>query len=579
MKAARLADNYDHHRGNSPLLRRAGRLRTAGFLTANLVLFAGVNTFWRYLSTGRWADFTPAAYYQDLITPLGEGLLHPLNVMFYPWMIPAAGLLLAAGVVVPIMTAVLYRLYVAAAFVLLVAVIGHAPVLALALAIGCVIAARTPLRSDLPFLATILAVLPAGAYLYLFGLSDSQWAEILPLQRWITVGPLVVGAVGGVISASVVLLLARATRFRPGAICPVLAGLLAGSAAIFYGQIGADELEYALIADGLAPGDMIFQPVKLETWTKRHDAEGLNPRALNDRLDDEMRRLTGELVNRCRTFLSRHADSRRAPEVLWLMAQCRSLQLDLQAFRAGTVRYSASFVLPESANAWQRVRSQAPGTPHAALADWRLGELALRNGRLAQADDRLYQAAEKIDVFLAAHAGASQTRSENVVFRPPESIPNRAYYAEALFRTRRLIWMIERNDALENPLVAEALGRLLKENPHQVDYSERLGKLIGEYESTLLGDNLKLAFAMELSDPYEQADHLILLAQDERTDAAVEANYQLGVLAMQTARARALPLIPGLKKPETYFQTVIAAPPNPWQDLARLHLARLKKTP
>jgi len=576
MESTRPADSYDHHKGASPLLRRAGWRRTALFLAANLVLFAGVNVFWRYLVTGGWPDFTPGAYYKDLVTPLGEGLLHPLSVMFHPWMIPTAGLLLAGAIFVPVMTAVLYRSYVAAGFVLMVAVIGHAPVLALTLAIGCVIAARTPLRSDLPFLATILAVLPTGAYLYLFGFADSQWAEILPLQRWVLVGPLLVAAVAGVISTSAVLLLARATRFRPGALCPVLAGLLAGSAAIFYGQIGPDELEYALIADGLAPGDMIFQPVKLATWTRRHDAEGLNPQALNDRLRDEMRRLAKSLVERCEAFLSRYADSRRAPEVLWLVAQCRSLQLDLQAFNAGTVRYSAAFTLAESAGSWRRVRSEAAGAPHAALADWRLGELAIRSGRLAQGDEQLYQAAENLERFLSDRPRASQTRRENMVFRTPESIPNRAYYVDALFRIRRLIWMIERNDALDDPVVAEALGRLLSEDPHQADYGERLGELIGRYESTRLEDNLKLAFAMELTDPYEQADHLILLAEDERTDAAVEANYQLGVLAMQTARARALPLIPKLKKAERYFQIVIAAPPNPWQGLARRHLARLK---
>ena len=68
---------------------------------------------------------------------------------------------------------------------------------------------------------------------------------------------------------------------------------------------------------------------------------------------------------------------------------------------------------------------------------------------------------------------------------------------------------------------------------------------------------------------------LIWLAADERTDAAVEANYQLGMLTMQTGRAMALPLIPRLKQPKDYFRTVIAAPPNPWQDLARQHLRRL----
>ncbi len=166
-----------------------------------------------------------------------------------------------------------------------------------------------------------------------------------------------------------------------------------------------------------------------------------------------------------------------------------------------------------------------------------------------------------------------------MVFLPTESFPPRVYYAEALFRLRRLIWLMDRNDVANDEAAAEALGALLNENPYELEYEARVGKLVGLYERTRLGDNLKLAAAMATGDPYVQAEILIWLAEDERTDAAVEANYQLGMLTMQTARARALLLTPRLKKPQSYFRTVIAAPPNPWQDLARKHLTSFGKEP
>ena len=61
---------------------------------------------------------------------------------------------------------------------------------------------------------------------------------------------------------------------------------------------------------------------------------------------------------------------------------------------------------------------------------------------------------------------------------------------------------------------------------------------------------------------------LITLARDQRTDAAIVANFELGKLAMRTAEAPAISLVNGLKNPEEYFQIVIAAPDNPYRKKA-----------
>ena len=133
------AQHYNHHRGTQPLLRRTGRYRTAVLLSVDFVLFAAINVFWRYLSVGQWTDFSLQGYLNDLGTPLGESLLHPLSILEYPWMILVMGLLLTAAIFTPIITSVFYPLWISIALALTVAVLGHAPLLSGALVVGCII--------------------------------------------------------------------------------------------------------------------------------------------------------------------------------------------------------------------------------------------------------------------------------------------------------------------------------------------------------------------------------------------------------------------------------------------------------
>lgn len=223
------------------------------------------------------------------------------------------------------------------------------------------------------------------------------------------------------------------------------------------------------------------------------------------------------------------------------------------------------------------------GTPQAALGRWRLGELALRRLDIPQAGRQLHAAAEGLRRHLRTIADRRELGKAASVFSPSVGVPARQYYTEALFAVERLIWLIDRNDAPNDEASAEALAAYLKENPHEPNYYERLGKLVGKYEKTKMGDNLKLAFALATESLYERANMLILLAEDERQDAAIEANYELGRLAMRTAEAPPIRLIEKLKTPQEYFRKVTQAPPNPWGPLAEERLtwlaARPKETP
>jgi len=576
------------------------RISAALFVTAGLALFAGVNAFWRYLATGQWVNFRPAAYYEDLTAPLAEIFRHPLDILTHPWMILVTGLLLGLVVFVPIVMAVAYRSRVSVPFVLAVGVLGHAPVLALAVAIGCALGGRSGLRREMPFLATILGLLPAAAYLALSALAGVDAAAVPPLQRWALYAPFLIAFVAAVLAGAVVLGLARLTRQRPSVVCLTLLLLQAAPAAAFYLKVGADELAYGLIVSRskeqqLQADDAIFRDEALGPWVRRNGAEGLNPQTTQVRVREELKKRRDELVASCERFLADRPGSARTAAVLWLRAQATSLRLDEAAFKVGLIRCTASHPGAESAAAWRALRKVGPGAPQAALADWRLGELTLRAARRAgperaatlvlKAEEHLGTAAEALGAFFPSVADRQGLTGSGRMFSPPADVPPPDYYRQAVESVERLVWLMRQNDVrvedgkLVDANSAEALAAYLDLNPKEADYYKRLVGLLDDprakRESSAMGDNLKLAVARHTPDLYERADMLIQLARDERTDGAIVANFELGKLALRTAEDPAVVLIKDLKTPEEYFRIVIAAPPNPYQQKAAEMLASL----
>lgn len=578
LSMARQTDTgYDHHRGAQPLLQQPGPVLLAAYAAANLVVFCAANVFWRYLATGQWVDFTLSSYRRDLGTPLGEILLRPLSVFSHPWMILVVGVLLGGMVFAPILISVLHRLAFAAVFVTVVAALGHAPVLGAALGVGCLLVARTRLRSDMPFLAVLLGLAPVAVYLYFFALFGSEPSTVQPIQRLVLVAPFVLAVVVVVVAGAVALGLARATGFRPDVVWPVMLVLAAVPVATFYARPGPAELEYALITEQLATGDAVFEPVTLEAWSRQNPTEGLNPQTLRIRIEDDLERRRQELAARCLRFVERRPGSERAPAALWVAAQAASAQVDGPALQVGLIKCSASHPVQASASLWERLAKAYPRSPQAGLAYGRLGELAMRRGEVHQAYAHLVKAQEELTRRTAQPAAPPGGAAVAKVFAPEPSVPSDRYYDEATFAVRRLQWLMDSNDVLNDLPSAEALAAYLNCSPRDTHYLDRLSRLAGLYEQTHLGDNLKLAVALACPNLYERAEMLILLAARGDTDAAIEANYELGRLTMRTSEAPALPLVENLRQPEEYFRAIQAASPSPWKPLAEEHLASLSR--
>jgi len=594
---------YDHHRGSDPLLRPGGRWRAAGVLALSFAAFAvACAFFWQYMATGQWVDLSPDAYYTGLNTPLSRMFVYPLSVFAHPWLIVVISLMLALMFFVPVVTAVLYDEFLALGFVLIVAAIGRAPALALLQAVGCVLAARTHFRSDSPFVAVLLGLAPLLLYMVVFALTVGESAS-LPLKRWVLYAVVAVSLVVAVLAAAGVLGLVKVLGFRPGALCPVIAAMLVTGMIVYNVRVGADELDYALLVARLdRPGkpDALFESTSLEKWLESHpegrrDREGVKARVIKD---IETRK--HDLIDRCEVFLSRHGDSDRASGVLWIEAQVWSLMLHDVAYEAGyastgvdtggqDVRDPASVVIACSAEyphhnsrkAWQRLLDEHGGSPHAALAAWRLGQLALRRGDVAQADALLNLAQERLAPMSTHGQAAPKQDDSDRVFASLPSVPhgNADYYARAYQDVQRLLWLMRENQVLSNPASAEALTALVALNSNDPGYIEKLEALVGDYEGTLMHDNLKLSYALVADTKLAKATALFELAKDRPAtaddDARIEANYVLGCLTMQTGSASALPLMPGVKTPREYFTIVANARWNPWRKDARDRLARL----
>lgn len=568
-----------------PLLVPRSRLRWVLFTFLNILSVAAASLVWQYLRDGE-IQFRLPRNWPDLSLSMGQGLLQPQSL--YPWMIPLAGMLLAVQVGVTITTAVMYQLLLAIFLSILVAVLGQNPVLALALATGCIVSARMRLRREYPFLAGLMGMVPVSLYLGFMVFAGLETRLLVPLQTWILTIPFLLGIILSVLVIGSAVLMARVTKFQPGVLWPMLIVLLAGSSGILFGQIGLAEVEYAYLVRPLESEESLFPAEPRQQWRDTRGA-GLGEQAIRNQIREDLQRRKQLLEERCDRYLRQFGDSSRAPSVAWIRAQGASLQLEASTSDR-MIFFTASYVREVSAPLWRALLERYDQSDPAALARWWLGILEVRAIRsvsddqavldaMEQAEKSLRDARDQLRLIVARHR--SKNSSSVTLFPRAPEYPRQREYERVLFEAELLVWTIHRNDVLENPACARSLAELRACDPHASGYSRRLRTLAANkaYRDSPMGDNLRMALARNKSDIWERAVAMMEMAKDERTDVAIEANYELGRIAMQQTIAPALGLVPGMKSAEEYFRIVIAAPDSPWRPRAAEHLARLRFAP
>jgi hypothetical protein len=571
------------------LLRETSSPRAAVFVLLSLAGFVAANAFLQYLVTGRFLDFSAASYRQAMSCSLGRMLLEPLSIFHYPWMIAVLALLVGLVIFLPIMVAVLYRTWISMIFVLAVAVVGHAPLLAAVLACGCLAASQTRLRSDFPFLSLLIGLAPSALYVYLFAYLNLP--VLAPLQRFALYVPLTLALGLAVLAGAVALLLARLTRFRAGVTWPVLTVLLVLPILIFQAKVGEDELDYCLLIEQFQVGSEL-QPGSAETaqlerrlskrlpasapasWPSSAAASAPWPELLQE-AQAQLERRRKAIQAGCDEFLRGHADSNRAPAVLWIRATALDLTVNLEAFARGHLEYDAARPGTQSLSAWNELNDRFPGSPQAMVARHRLGVLALcePRPRVRMAYDHLHPAQEILRKYLAHFAEPLVEGGFSSAFSPLESLPGREYYRNVLQEIDHTLWRMQAGNVLDGPPEnVQAFAEYMRRWPFKPANQEELLNLAQQFEQTPLGEDFRLQAVMAAGPELARALRLREIRPD--SVAAIQANYELGRLALRLADTPGWKEN-GLRPAAEYFQAVVAAQENPWTASASQHLTRL----
>lgn len=547
------------------------RVRAVALLVLNIALFGCLCVFTHWLHTAELFTFTWSSYFEpgrfwDSRTPnLNDFILYPINVVQTPIHGVVLGLLVASIVAVPILIAILYRFPYALPFIACVLLFAHMPWMAVTLIASCVLASVRPFRLSFRFGAGLVGLLPIILYLYLAtrGDNDELLAVASPTQKALFFFPWVLALLAASAMMAVVLLIARAVNYRPGAVAPVVAVMFATPFALFHVYVGADELVYRVLERHYGPQSERFNPVQdpserirtlLQTWIQDGEADRLWRGVLSAAwggADDAkrliLRRLTLEyLADRadaeaaCRTFLADHLRSRYEANVLYLQARTLDTRLDERRLAQTPPRRElySDFPHGESAEVWATLLTKYPESPLATAAALRLAQLRLRQGDVDAAADLLQRALRRSPTpppttqprlagWLRGDAPETSLRYD------PEPDRREAWRLSELIRFNR-----DDRRYGDQPLVA-----LAALDPHRERYLEKLAELAERFPDAALYDDLRVSWAAALPDPRERVIELAACAQHFGDgSAAPQALFLLADLELLTpAAANAAP--------------------------------------
>jgi len=551
---------------------RKYRVRAAVLLGVNVVLFVGLGSFAFWLRSG--VAFAPALdnywtiwaqsfqFLGDNPVTLQSMLVAPINVRDVPMQIPIVGLLMAAMISIPILVAILYRFWASLPFLAVLAFVAMMPWLAITMLVSCAMVSARPLRFSFRFMSALLALVPAVIYLTLAsrGRVDIGGAAFDPADQIKLVAPWVLAIVAAAAGFALVLTLARAVNYRPGAVTPLLVMLFALPMALFEVHVGRDELYYRLLA---ARDRQDFADVDadqpLQAWAAREYFRRQQPDVTFQQVRDhaeqlwafalttdiapyasELARVQTDFALRCEAFLRQFPTNRYVANVLFLKARALDRRVDPIAFRTTKwIRFYDDFPARASRETWRTLAELQPASPLTAIAWLRLAQLDAREGDVDRALEKLERLRRE---FAAAGWGelndtvADGSRGPFDRRSPEAALP--VPLARATLEAGRLYDLLKQN---RDPIYAydpigvprRATGPLkfglLHLHPRHERYLENLQALKQAYPNCQIEDNIDLEIAKVTPDARGRAAMLTkLLERFPERDAVPEALYQLG---------------------------------------------------
>ena len=549
----------------------------------NLLLFFVLGNFTFWLRSGLWFAPGTAGYLDELASvfrfvgepsiTLGSLLVEPIHVHDVPMQIPILGLLFAALIAIPILLAILYRLWSALPFIGIVGFIAVMPWLAITLLLSCVLAAARPLRFRFRFMTALLALVPVVVYLTLASADTAKMLEgtIHPADRIKFIAPWVLAIVVASVGFGIVLTTARLVNYRPGAITPLFVVMFALPMALFELNVGRDELYYRLLE---SQAKVYFAPVDATTplreavehawlehplprprydrlWRKEEQKwqfaliEGADPYI------SELAQHRWQLVDRCDRFILAFPDSRYARNALFLKAQALDMRVDEELFHSSGwwIQYYDDFPDKRSQNTWETAIQNWPDSPMAAVAMLKLAQIESREGQMERASARL---AALLDRFGAGEPNSREPALEassltrGVMERQPAETSLLIDLKVVVLNAHRLYDLLRHNRdpvLLYDPLAGSDRPHspirfgLLDLDPRSGSYHSNLRALRAAYPGCCLVDNLDLEQARTTSSVSERIRLLeACCLEHAQGDAAPEAIYRLGMAYFEAGR-------------------------------------------
>ncbi|TWT43643.1 hypothetical protein RAS1_00420 [Phycisphaerae bacterium RAS1] len=562
------------------------RVRAFLSLAGTFLLFCGLCVFTHWLHVARPFEFSAESYLEPLrfwgpqTKTLDDFIRYPISVMQTPVHAIVLGLLVASIVAIPISVAILYRFGAALLFAAAVFFFAHLPWMAFTLVGCCVLASVKPFRMPFRFGSGLVGMLPVVMYLYLAarGTPDPSGTYATPEQKLLLAAPWILALLAAALMLGMILLIARAVNYRPGAIAPVMAVMFATPTVLFHAYVGLDELNYRVLEREYGHRSRRFEPVAdarvkiLDLVQHWMDESSLTPgrsaalSALWSERPDELAALKRRIVawfvtellgerrtahEACRKFIAEYPTSRYVPNALYLEGRLLDTRLDQRKLLSDMAReLYTDFPHPQSGAVWSTLLTQFTHSPLAAAAAVRTAQLRLRERDV----DGAAAALDRVLLRRAAGPTSQATATDWLHTDAPEAslqFDEEAYRLEA----RQLRDLIAANHPDER-FGPAALADWACLDPHRAGYEIELRRLIEHYVGSRLYDNLLLRWITTQPELAPRAAQLErFLAEHAGADSGVEAAYHLAEIELLvTARTDVAARSRGLQRLRTIVE-------------------------
>lgn len=547
-----------------------------------VVAFGLTCLFWSRIVTGSFWSFDLDAPLSALNWRLDQSIVTGVSIFEYPWQILVLGILMGIMAVVPLLVSQLLSFRYSLLLIVEVLLLANLPGLALCLLVSCVAVACRPLRFRSRFIAIALCTAPQLLYWGFLGSAR----DVEPVKWGFSFAPWICAWLVGLIIAAVVLGIGHYTRYRPGLVWVCTSLVVVAAIAVFEAKIGFDELDYQLYVAENIPGDVtefhdhrITEALDrtLSDPTVRRYLEGFfypsEPIPLRQELKEEIQiqlsydrwpswfivpselqyrqkkqwlsQQYDRFINPARPwwmplflyekFIQRRSTSKRMALALYCKALLSEYSPDLKMLEEKEIlHFYSDYPHERSRETWHILYRDFGTSPESAEARWRIAKHWAGLGRFEQAGSVLAEVDPMVTKRLQV---LREEQSPNGTFfspfqPPPDSVMTESKLTDLRRRMNQLRLLISPENRTGKPAVEQRLAEFVMLNPHSLDYSWHLDKLLQKTDGEdPLRDNVLLAKTKLIADEQLRAERLKDLHEEfQGTDGAMQALYELGLL-------------------------------------------------